>query len=165
MLYNIIQNVFTQTLLIIPQKTANVNSNVDIFYIFFAISYFLAAQNPFLLENHLGKQYIILYKKTTVEQRMIIAVSGEFGDDLTAFVYFHIERERILQREKVNTPPGGKDALIKQFLGLNIDLLISGKIAPDLELALNEAGISVISGINDNCDAVIKAYMDGTLDF
>ena len=60
---------------------------------------------------------------------------------------------------------GGKDALIKQFLGLNIDLLISGKIAPELELALNEAGISVISGINDNCDAVIKAYMDGTLDF
>ena len=96
---------------------------------------------------------------------MIIAVSGEFGDDLAAFVYFRIERERILEREKVNTPPGGKDALIKQLLGLNIDLLISGKIPPELETGLNEAGISVISGINDNCDAVIKAYMDGTLDF
>lgn len=96
---------------------------------------------------------------------MIIAVSGEFGDGISKFVWFHVERERILEREVINAAPGGSDSLIRQLIGLNVDLLISGKLPQKLVMALHEAGIALISGINDDSDRTLKAYLDGTLQF
>ena len=95
---------------------------------------------------------------------MIIAVSGEFGDDLIKFVYYRIENGRTLEREEVNAA-NNLDLLLRQLTGLKIDLLIAGKISAALERQIFEAGINLISGIRGKSDHILKQYLDGTLEF
>ena len=96
---------------------------------------------------------------------MIIAVSGEFGDDIRRFVYYRIESGRILERETVDAAPGALDQLSAQFNSLKVDLLIAGKISADVERGLFDAGINLISGINGESDKTVKAYLAGELQF
>jgi len=96
---------------------------------------------------------------------MNVAISGEFGDDLRHFVYYRIENGSIREREEADTPAGGKEALLRQFLGLEIDLLIAGKISDELEECFAEAGIPLITGIRGKCDTVLKDYLAGELSF
>ena len=55
--------------------------------------------------------------------------------------------------------------LVKQLIGLQTDLLISGRIPETLEVELMEAGVGVITGISGISDVVLKSYLDGTLKF
>lgn len=96
---------------------------------------------------------------------MIIAVSGPLSEDVEKFIYCKVEKNTIREQESVFTPPGGRKALIKQFLGLEIDLLIAGKLSEELEADLREAGIAVISNIDGVPEQILKQYLDGTLDF
>ena len=96
---------------------------------------------------------------------MIVAVSGEFGDQLEQFVYYKVENNTIRERENIFTPPGGIDALLKQFISLEIDLLIAGNLPETLEMALSDAGIAVISKVHGVSDQVLKSYLAGTLEF
>ena len=96
---------------------------------------------------------------------MVIAVSGPLSNDVEKFIYCKVEKNIIREQESVFTPPGGRPALIKQFLGLEIDLLIAGKISEDLEADLREAGIAVISNIDGIPEQILKQYLDGTLNF
>ena len=96
---------------------------------------------------------------------MIIAVSGEFGDQLEQFVYYKVENNTIRERENIFTPPGGIDALLKQFISLEIDLLIAGNLPETLKIALSDAGIPVISRVTGKADSILKSYLDGTLKF
>ena len=59
---------------------------------------------------------------------MIIAVSGEFGDELIRFVYYRIENGRTVEREEISVPDS-VEALKRQLTNLKIDLLITGKIS------------------------------------
>jgi predicted Fe-Mo cluster-binding NifX family protein len=95
---------------------------------------------------------------------MVIAVSGEFGDDLKKFVYYRIENGRTVEREEIATPPA-LDALKKQFANLQIDLLICGRIPAELEKTLFDHGVNVISGINGKSDQILNSYLNGTLQF
>ena len=95
---------------------------------------------------------------------MIIAVSNS-GDELSSFVYFKVERNEVKEREEVRSAPGGCDALLKQLVNLECDLLICSRIPKELETVLNEGGINLITGIAGNPDAVLKSYLNGTLDF
>ena len=95
---------------------------------------------------------------------MIIAVSGEFGDDLVRFVYYRIEDGRTLERESVRAADG-LDALKRQLTNLKIDLLITGRIAPALERELFDAGINLITGVVGESDRVLRSYLDGSLKF
>ena len=96
---------------------------------------------------------------------MVIAVSGALENNAEQFVCFKVENNSVKEREAVFTPPGGKTALIRQLVGLEIDLLIAGKISSELEADLFEAGISVIRNISGNADAILKEYLNGTLNF
>ena len=96
---------------------------------------------------------------------MVIAVSGEFGDDICKFVYYRIEGGRILERETVNAVGGPLDQLGAQLNSLKIDLLITGKISREVELGLFDMGINLISGVNGESDKILSAYLDGSLKF
>lgn len=96
---------------------------------------------------------------------MIIAISGEFGDQLEQFIYYKVEKNVIRERETIFTPPGGVDALLKQFISLEIDLLIAGNLPEEVEMALSDAGIAVISKIHGISDQILKSYLNGTLEF
>jgi predicted Fe-Mo cluster-binding NifX family protein len=96
---------------------------------------------------------------------MIIAVSTSLSENVEKFIYCKVERNIIREQESAFTPPGGKTALIKQFIGLEIDLLIIGKISGELEADLREAGIAVLSHINGVPEQILKQYLDGTLNF
>ncbi len=96
---------------------------------------------------------------------MVIAVSEALSGSADKFIYCKVENNIIREQESVFTPPGGKEALIKQFLGLEIDLLIAGKLASELEDALREAGIAIISNIKGVPEQILKQYLDGTLNF
>ena len=96
---------------------------------------------------------------------MIIAVSSEYGDDFREFVCYKIENGEIKSRDVTKTPDGGSTMLVKQLIGLQTDLLISGRIPETLEVELMEAGVGVITGISGISDVVLKSYLDGTLKF
>lgn len=96
---------------------------------------------------------------------MIIAVSGEFGDGLSKFVYYRVEGGRILEKETVNAVDGPLDQLAAQFNSLKVDLLIAGKLSREVELGLFDAGINLIAGINGDSDKILSAYLNGELQF
>lgn len=95
---------------------------------------------------------------------MIIAVSGEFGDELIRFVYYRIENGRTVEREEISAPDS-EEALKRQLTNLKIDLLITGKISVALERKLFDSGINLITGINGKSDWILNSYLNGTLQF
>ena len=95
---------------------------------------------------------------------MIIAVSGEFGDELIRFVYYRIENGRTVEREEISVPDS-VEALKRQLTNLKIDLLITGKISVALERKLFDSGINLITGINGKSDWILNSYLNGTLQF
>jgi predicted Fe-Mo cluster-binding NifX family protein len=96
---------------------------------------------------------------------MVIAIAGEFGDDIRKFVYYRIEGGRILERETVNAVDGPLDQLGAQLNSLKVDLLITGKLSREVELGLFDAGINLISGINGESDKILSDYLNGNLQF
>ena len=96
---------------------------------------------------------------------MIIAVSCEQGEKFSSFVYFRIENGAVHEREEVPVAPGGTPELIAQLLGLEVDMLISGKTHPDLTAALMESGIMSIRDVSGRADSVMAAYLKGDLEF
>jgi predicted Fe-Mo cluster-binding NifX family protein len=96
---------------------------------------------------------------------MVIAIAGEFGDDIRKFVYYRIEGGRILERETVNAVDGPLDQLGAQLNSLKVDLLITGKLSREVELGLFDAGINLISGINGESDKILSVYLNGNLQF
>jgi predicted Fe-Mo cluster-binding NifX family protein len=96
---------------------------------------------------------------------MIIAVATESGIDFNSFVYFRIEGNKVKEKEEVKVPPGGVDQLVKQFLGLEIDLLITNILSPQVSDAFEEHGIHVIPNISGKSDIIMAAYLNGTLNF
>lgn len=96
---------------------------------------------------------------------MIIAVTGEFGDEIRKMVYYRIEDGKILERETVNAVEGSLSQLGAQLNSLKVDLLITGKISREVELGLFEAGINLIAGVNGKSDEILSAYLSGNLQF
>ena len=96
---------------------------------------------------------------------MVIAVSETPGGEIRRFVYFRVEGGRILEREEVNAVDGPLDQLGAQFNSLKVDLLITGKISRDMEVALFEMGINLISNVSGNADKILSAYLAGDLQF
>ena len=95
---------------------------------------------------------------------MIIAVSSGCGE-LRCFTYFRVEGGRILDREEVNAVDGSLEQLGAQLNSLKVDLLITGKISREVEVALFEAGINLISGVSGQADKILSAYLAGDLQF
>lgn len=84
-------------------------------------------------------------------------------DELAKFVCFNIERGEVKERDEIRSAPGGREALLKQLVNLECDLLICGVIPKELENALTDGGVNVIKNICGNPDAVVKDYLSGDL--
>ena len=94
---------------------------------------------------------------------MMIAVASEFGADFDRFVYFQIERGQVKAREVARVAPGGAAGLVRQLIGLEVDLLIAGRVAPALVRELEEAGVMLIRDVEGRADSVMAAYLRGEL--
>ena len=94
---------------------------------------------------------------------MMIAVASEFGADFDRFVYFQIERGEVKAREVAPVAPGGARGLVRQLVGLEVDLLIAGRIAPELVRELEESGVMLIRDVEGRADSVMAAYLRGEL--
>ena len=93
---------------------------------------------------------------------MIIAaaIGGmEFG----RFATFRIESGCVKERQEVIVMPGGASALASQLVGLEVDVMIFSRVHPEVELALADAGVALISGIDIAPDAAVAAYLNGDL--
>jgi len=94
---------------------------------------------------------------------MVIAVASEFGNDFDRFVCFRIERGEVKSREVARVAPGGASGLARQLVGLEVDLLIAGKIASALARELEESGVMLIRNVEGRADSVMAAYLRGEL--
>jgi len=93
---------------------------------------------------------------------MIIAAAVG-GREFGRFVTFRIEAGCVKERQEVFVMPGGAEALARQLVGLEVDVLLASAIHPAVELALGEAGVSLVSGIELAPDAAAAAYISGDL--
>ena len=93
---------------------------------------------------------------------MIIA-AAKGGREFGRFVTFRIEGGSVKERQEVIVMPGGADARARQLVGLEVDILLASAIHPAVELALSDAGVSLVSGVELAPDAAAAAYIAGDL--
>jgi len=95
---------------------------------------------------------------------MIIAAACG-GIEFSRFVTFRIEGGSVKERQEVMVMPGGAAALVRQLVGLEVDLLLLHHVHPDLEAALAEGGVAHLSGADLPPDAAVAAYLSGSYFF
>ena len=93
---------------------------------------------------------------------MIIAAAIG-GIEFARFATFRVESGCVKERQEVLVMPGGAPALAKQLVGLEVDVMIFSRVHPEVELALADAGVALISGIDISPDAAVAAYLNGDL--
>ena len=93
---------------------------------------------------------------------MVIAATHG-GADFSRFVTFRIERGCVKERQEVLVMPGGVDPLVRQLIGLEVDMLIAAALHPELRLALEESGVGAIENIRFEPDQAVAAYLAGEL--
>lgn len=97
---------------------------------------------------------------------MVIAISTQWNDNSGQFAYYQIENGIVKQREEALPPAeGGTAAFALQLCGLEVDLLISCPMPEEKVQILQDHGICAIFTKPGNADAVLKDYLDGTLEF
>lgn len=96
---------------------------------------------------------------------MIIAITNQWNDDSGRFAYYVIENGQVKQREEALPPPGGIEAFARQLCGLEVDLLISLKLPESQVQVLQEHGVCTVFAPPGNADALLKAYLEGSLEF
>ena len=92
---------------------------------------------------------------------MIIAAAAG-GREFARFVTFRIEAGSVKGRQEVLVMPGGAEALARQLVGLEVDVLLASCVHPEVELALADAGVALVAGIELGPDAA-AAYVAGDL--
>ena len=93
---------------------------------------------------------------------MIIAAAAG-GREFGRFVTFRIEGGTVKERQEVLVMPGGAAALARQLVGLEVDILLAARIHPELEAALADAGVPLLTGVEMSPDAAAAAYIAGDL--
>ncbi len=93
---------------------------------------------------------------------MIIAAAAG-GREFGRFVTFRIEAGSVKERQEVLVMPGGAAALARQLVGLEVDVLLASCVHPEVELALADAGVALVAGIELGPDAAAAAYVAGDL--
>jgi len=95
---------------------------------------------------------------------MIIAVTATFGPDFDRILCFKIENGKIREREEVRCFAGA-DKFADQLTGLEVDLLLAGRIPRELETHLERTGVPLIRDLDGAPDGLVAAYLNGTLPF
>ncbi len=95
---------------------------------------------------------------------MIIAVTTSTGPEFDRILCFKIEGSRIREREEVRCFAGA-GRFAAQLTGLEVDLLLAGRVHRELESELEQAGVPLIRDLDGPPDALVAAYLNGTLPF
>lgn len=110
-----------------------------------------------------------LKKKEGNEMRIAMTYeNGRVGQHFGRTEYFKvydIEGGKITGEETISTNGEGHGALAGVLRELNADVLICGGIGMGARMALQEVGITLLPGVDGNCDEVIAAYLNNTLSF
>lgn len=96
---------------------------------------------------------------------MTIAVSCSASGIPEKFICFQVEECRVRGREVLETADDSTEGFCRQLNSLNVDLLIVGHLRREVELAIFDSGINLISGINGNADEILSDYLKGSLHF
>lgn len=81
------------------------------------------------------------------------------------FKVYDVENGAIVASQVIDTNGNGHGALAGVLSALNADVLICGGIGGGAQMALAAAGIKLYGGVSGNADAVVKAFLDGKLDY
>ena len=93
---------------------------------------------------------------------MIIAAAAG-GSEFGRFVTFRIESGSVKERQEVFVMPGGADALARQLVGLEVDVILTANVHPQVRAALEDAGVTLVTGVELAPDAAAAAYIAGEL--
>ena len=81
------------------------------------------------------------------------------------FKVYDVENGAVVASQVIDTNGSGHGALAGVLAALNADVLICGGIGGGAQMALSAAGIKLYGGVSGNADAVVKAFLDGKLDY
>ena len=81
------------------------------------------------------------------------------------FKVYDVENGAIVASQVIDTNCNGHGALAGVLSALNADVLICGGIGGGAQMALAAAGIKLYGGVFGNADVVVKAFLDGKLDY
>ena len=81
------------------------------------------------------------------------------------FKVYEIENGAVVNTKVLDTNGSGHGALAGLLASIGADVLICGGIGGGAQMALREAGIKLYGGVSGSCDAAVKAYLAGNLDF
>ena len=93
---------------------------------------------------------------------MVIA-AGPGSAEFSRFVTFRIENGTVKERQEVMVMPGGPEALVRQLVGLEVDMLLVNRLAPEVAAALSEGGVAMFTGVTMSADNAVSAYLAGEL--
>ncbi|MCR5372861.1 MAG: DUF134 domain-containing protein [Solobacterium sp.] len=102
---------------------------------------------------------------------MRIAVTYENGEVFqhfgrtSQFKLYDIENGKIISEQVVGSNGAGHGALAGVLQAIKADALICGGIGMGARMALEDAGIRLIPGIQGSADDAAKAFAEGTLEF
>ena len=68
-----------------------------------------------------------------------------------------------LAEHDVLVMPGGREPLVRQLIGLEVDMLIAAALHPEVRRALEESGVGAIENIGFEPDQAVAAYLAGEL--
>ncbi len=91
-------------------------------------------------------------------------IAGRFCD-AREFRRYELAAGRVLCCDTVFAPERTPEALAAFLLECNADLLICGKISECEYEALDAEGIKLVGGISGADDAMLNAYLNGSLEF
>lgn len=105
------------------------------------------------------------------EKQMRIAITYENGEvfqhfgKTPAFKLYDIEDNTIVDSRVMEMNSFGHSALAGFLAMAEVDLLICGGMGMGAQYALQDAGIQICTGVSGNCDEVVNALINGTLEF
>lgn len=79
------------------------------------------------------------------------------------FTIYTVENQRVTNKEIVPTSGNGHGALAPFLKNRGVEILLCGGIGSGAQTALTENGIPFVGGTEGNTDAVLNAYVSGTL--
>jgi predicted Fe-Mo cluster-binding NifX family protein len=89
-------------------------------------------------------------------------IAEHFGQT-KQFAITTVKEGRVIEKNIIDMPGDGHDALALSLMQNNVQLLICGGIGAHAKKALNAAGITIVSGANGDIDQAVKNYILGKL--